>query len=322
MRHATTLLLTCCMFSVSSAQAQYYHIDSEFTFVDTVGGQDPYGGQPRGTLYQSNLFNSIGSHTLNVFRPVINGNDVTMPLLSAANPYKGKRKLMLGWPNANEGTGDLKDKVMLQIGPHYNASSALNDWDPGSPLKEDVLRYTGFALYIPSTATMPIRPNRWLVLYQVYQVDANVRPPFAIYIERNSQTIDTVDLLFVLRDDKSPSSEQQTGNSQNGKESYAVTLDRGTWYEFIIYQKPSQNAGLGRLMVWMAEGNDLPPSSDPTKNAYRVVNYSGTWGYPPDPGESAVFSCQLGPYAAETPYKFNLHFDEIKFGTQYNQVNP
>jgi hypothetical protein len=142
-----------------------------------------------------------------------------------------------------------------------------------------------------------------------------------MHIEKNGQRANEVDLLFVLRDSNNPASPQYTGDTQNCKQSYTVTIQRGKWYSFVIYQKPSASAGVGRIMVYMAEGDNLPLNSSDSSllNSFRIINYYGAWGYA---GTTPEFSCQLGLSAAETGMAARVLFDEIKHGNNYTETRP
>jgi hypothetical protein len=311
-------LLACCALLLVANAARgtlYYHIDCEDTEI---------GPRPNFYLYQYNKAGATDAGTLNLFKAVHTSDyDFDMPSIHTQTAFRGSACLSFGWPAGGNGPGDSADKIMYPVAPHYNFSPGVNTWVDASVLTmEGEHRYTGFALYIPSVADMPIRPNCWTILYQVSQATSlPLRPAFAMHIERNGQRANEVDLLFVIRDSNDPSGPQHTGDTQNCKQSYTVTVQRDKWYSFVIYQKPSVSAGVGRLMVYMAEGDNLPPNSQDSAllNSFRVINYYGAWGYADTTPE---FSCQLGLSSAETGMAARVLFDEIKYGNNYTETRP
>ena len=304
------------LFMQVNAGGLYYHIDNENTVIDA---NDPW------RLYQDNTYNEVGDGGVNVFNTILetHPNDSLRPWTTTSVSYKGDRALVFRWDATSTGVGDVKDKVMYAIGPHYDSMPGVNDWDPDSVLYEDELRYVGFALCIPSTNFMALRNGIWTMLFQSYQVNiGSGRPPFAMHIQRSNQTSSKVDLLFLIRDD-ALDPDQQTGDTENAKESILLPgIKRNVWYEFVIRLKPSIGDSDGNIMVWVAEGDNLPSSSSPDLNDYRVVNYNGTWGYDVSP-EVPTFSQQIGMYSSEADdRRATIYVDEIKYGTTYNLVNP
>jgi hypothetical protein len=293
----------------------YYHIDNEATVVDT---NDPW------RLYQDNTYNMVGDGSTNVFNTILEShpNDSLRPWTTASTYYKGGRSLVFRWNATSNGVDDVKDKVMYAIGPHYDSMPGVNDWDPDSVLYANGLKYVGFALCIPSTNFMALRNGFWTMLFQSYQVNALLRPPFAMHISRSNQTASTVDLLFLIRNDDT-NYVQQTGNTENARESILIpNIKRNTWYEFVIRLKPSLSETNGNVMVWMAEGDNLPSSSSTNLNSYRKVNYNGSWGY--DVGTNTpTFSQQIGLYSSEVNDRpASIYVDEMKYGTTFDLVNP
>lgn len=309
--------LTAFLFMQLHAGGLYYHIDNENTVVDI---NDPW------RLYQDNTYNEVGDGSVNVFNTILetHPNDSLRPWTTTSIAYKGNRSLVFRWNDTSTGSGDVKDKVMYAIGPHYDSMPGVNDWDPSSVLYADGLKYVGFALCIPSTTFMELRNGYWTMLFQSYQVNsAGGRPPFAMHIQRSNQTAQKVDLVFLIRDDNDPASYQQTGDTEHAKESILLpNIKRNIWYEFVIRLKPSLDDSEGSIMVWAAEGDNLPSSASPDLNDYRVVNYNGKWGYDSSP-DMPTFSQQIGLYSSEvSDRRATIWVDEMKYGTTYNLVNP
>jgi hypothetical protein len=313
-----TTLSTLLAFAPAAARATlYYHIDGEDAEI---------GPKPTYYLYQYRRASpgDIGTRTL--FKAVHTSDyDFNAPSICTQTAFRGNACLSFGWPSGSAGPDDNADKIMYPVAPHYNfaPNDSTFSWNPSSVLTmEGEHRYTGFALYIPPVADMPIRSNCWAVLYQVSQITSlPLRPAFAMHIERNGQREDEVDLLFVIRDSNDPAGPQHTGDTQNCKQSYTVTIQRGKWYSFVIYQKPSASASVGRLMVYMAGGDNLPPTSSDSAllNSFRIINYYGAWGYADTTPE---LSCQLGLSAAETDMTARVLFDEIKYTNNYTEARP
>jgi hypothetical protein len=320
MKKTDLLLLFFLLFPFGSSVVEaslYYHLDFEDAEI---------GPAPNHYLYQYRRANpgDIGTRTL--FKAVHTSDyDFNVPSICTQTAFRGNACLSFSWPSGSSVTGDNADKIMYSVAPHYNfaPNDSTFSWNPVSVLTmEGDHRYTGFALYIPPVADMPIRPNCWTILYQVSQVTSlPLRPAFAMHIERNGQRTNEVDLLFVIRDSNDPTSSQHTGDTQNCKQSYTVTIQRGKWYSFVIYQKPSASASAGRLMVYMAGGDNLPLTSSDSAllNSFRIINYYGAWGYA---GTTPEFSCQLGLSAAETGMAAKVLFDEIKYTNNYTEARP
>lgn len=343
-----------------SARAElFYHIDGEAGSTLAIGSRNytatgsitvpDYTTNytlPLYTFTQDNNANGIEQNTVNKFGFVVNPDgDFDDPVIITGTAFRGTGALQFGYPDFKhpDGSGrssppnntnaqglsvDAADKVMIAFAPHYNAFGTEHTWNPNAVQKRDIGRYVGFAVYIPTVETMPVANSRWTILYQAFQLGTEGRPPFAVTIRRGdgAQQANTVQVSLGLRDDDDPESIQQT--SPNDEESTirmeTVTLKRGVWYSFVIYQLPSSTPDIGRLTVWMAEG-ELPPLDSPACNSCRVLDYEGAWGYPRRPDDSDdrdLFSGQLGLYSNEHAAASRVLFDEIKFATTYDEANP
>ncbi|WP_145928815.1 heparin lyase I family protein [Termitidicoccus mucosus] len=335
---------------------------AKYTATGTVAASGYTQGDywlPTFTLTQTNGVNCVEQNTLNKFGFVVNPDgDYDAPVIASGTgaiaPFKGGGYLQFGYPafqhpngsgrssppgnkNAQNQSMDAADKVMIAFAPHYNGFGNQHDWNPAAVQRRDIGRYVGFALYIPAVDTMPVENSRWTILYQAFQLGTGGRPPFAITITRARtgqsapQGANTVEISFGFRDSDDANSPQQTASDDLQSTTYfrTVTLKRGVWYSFVIWQKPSSDPNIGRARAWLAEGG-LPSFSSPKLNDYLVLDFAGKWGYPnpQTPGGATnpdrdLFSGQLGLYSNDIASKpARVLFDEIKFADTYDEANP
>jgi sugar lactone lactonase YvrE len=312
-----TLLCALCVFATSAHAVLYYHIDCE----DTVIGIKNFGSIPRPNVQQNNANNCIGNNTTHAFDCVVDRDwDYNLPRIITDTALKGTHSLEFSWPNA-PATGEwLGDKIVCGITPHYNRFPEIYTFDETSILKMEKGGYVGFAVYMPTVETAPIRNGPWTLIYQAYEMtNGEDPPPFAIYIDRQGHREHEVDLIFVLRDDPA----QRV--SQQGVWEHKTTIKRGVWYSFVFYQKPSIDPSAGRLITYMAEGDSLPASTNPDFNKHMLFDYRGKWGYAvgaDEPELNSQFNCTVGLYGGEYPAPARVLFDELKYATSYDEANP
>ncbi|MDR2673759.1 MAG: hypothetical protein LBC18_02560 [Opitutaceae bacterium] len=317
-----TILCGIMAFSTAAQAMLYYHIDCE----DTTIGIKNFGVVPRPNVKQNNLNNCVGTDTTYTFDCVVDRDlDYNLPRVITDTALKGTRSLEFSWPN-DPGKEWGGDKITCNITPHYNRFPESNDFDASSILKLEKGGYVGFGVYMPTVDTAPIRNGPWTLIYQARQLteeETEARPPsFAVYIDRRGQREHEVDLIFVLRNDPNDPAQME---SQQGAQTYTMTIKRGTWYSFVFYQLPSIHASVGRLTAYVAEGDSLPVSTHPEFDKYRLFDYQGKWGYVTGgdaPESASYFGSTVGLYGGEYRAPARVLFDEMKYATTYDEANP
>jgi hypothetical protein len=319
------IIMACgIMAFLPAAQARlYYHIDCE----DTTIGIKNFGVVPRPNVKQNNLNNCVGTDTTYTFDCVVDRDlDYNPPRVITDTALKGTHSLEFSWDNKVPEGGWSGDKITCNITPHYNRFPESNDFDESSILKLEKGGYVGFGVYMPTVDTAPIRNGPWTLIYQARQLtedETEARPPaFAVYIDRQGHREHEVDLIFVLRNDPNDPAQMQ---SQQGAQTYTMTIKRGTWYSFVFYQLPSIHASAGRLTAYVAEGDSLPVSTHPEFDKYLLFDYQGKWGYVTGedaPESASYFGSTVGLYGGEYRAPARVLFDEMKYATTYDEANP
>jgi sugar lactone lactonase YvrE len=329
----------------------------------TAAGYTQNYSLPTYTLTQTNNTNCVEQNTVSKFGFVMNPDgDYDAPLVISGTdtmitPFRGSGYLQFSYPafrhpdgsgrssppgnkNAQNLSLDAADKVMV-VFAHNKDNFNQPNWNPDAVQKRDIGRYMGFALYIPTVDTMPVDNSRWTILYQAFQLGTGGRPPFAITITKARtgqpapQQADTVEISFGFRDNDDTDTPEGNMQQTSGDDIQSTTcfrtaqLKRGVWYSLVIWQKPSSDPDIGEAKAWLAEGG-LPPSANPMRDKYLVLDFAGKWGYPnpQKPGgpvnpDRDSFSGQLGLYSNDVTYNpARVLFDEIKFADTYDEANP
>lgn len=163
------------------------------------------------------------------------------------------------------------------------------------------MRYTGFMLYLDNNVDGTNANESYEILMQWRQCSGPASPPITLQLEENGSN---VDLLLAVRTDDDPVEGRHNTASYTKK----VSVQRGTWYQITLgaLVKP---AGGGQVKWWV----------DGTLEA----DYSGKVGRSDLVQNMEIkFGLYRGPTYPISKGAETLYFDQIAFGTSYNDVQP
>ncbi|MBV6644511.1 MAG: heparin lyase I family protein [Cyclobacteriaceae bacterium] len=163
------------------------------------------------------------------------------------------------------------------------------------------MRYAGFMLYLDNNVDGTNASESYEILMQWRQCSGPASPPITIQIEEDGSN---VDLLLAVRTDDDPIEGRHNTASYTKK----VSVQKGTWYQITLgaLVKP---AGGGQVKWWI-DGTLEADYSGKVGRSDLVQNMEIKYGLYRGP----TYPISKG---AET-----LYFDQIAYGTSYNDVQP
>lgn len=224
-------------------------------------------------------------------------------LWRSATAYRGTHGLAIGIAReARSSTVSQKSKIEINIARHDDNESLV--------LHSGGERWLGFAIRLDEQYEVP---TRWVLHFQLWQCCAQLQPPLSLQVVPEPPRKDgRIKFVLMLRADKHAASPPTHDNGDKLRFSDGVDyvlLKRGHWYRMIVHLKPDP-VGRGQVDFWI----DGP----------RVVHYEGAFGYTSKAAADVrdTFAAKLGIYRAAQETKQLIYLDSIRWGTDYNSVNP
>lgn len=218
------------------------------------------------------------------------------PWISPSQYYKGTHGIGFEM-NPTSGTapdGQSMDKSNFRIiaGNEADALGFLED------------KYTGFAVKLETNFDLPEKPVQ---LFQWWQ-GSPFSPPLELRVKPNS-----TDYEFVYRNDT-------TGRGPTAaKVLYTGSMTKGQWVSFVVYTRMSTSTDVetGNIKIWV--------NGSLVKDWNGDVGYDASTDYYYKDGyyrSNPKFDIFFGLYRDRQMKHHKAIFDQIKFGTSYNDVDP
>jgi hypothetical protein len=203
--------------------------------------------------------------------------------------------------------------------------------DPAS-IKFGQDRFVGFAIKLDRYEFQPPEDGKWLIVAQWWQGSPH-SPPFEMSIEPdvnpNNPTIRY--RIGVKHDGNTPPSlaEGKYRRVGGGDTLFEGTMVRNRYYTFVFKTNFSYN-GDGRgssIRVWR-DGVALTPLAGMQVNPNNPTEYTGDCGFTPREEDDYYWSVddQFAPkvtlYRPVMNRVQQVYYDEIRYGTSYNEVDP
>ncbi|MBV6644509.1 MAG: heparin lyase I family protein [Cyclobacteriaceae bacterium] len=163
------------------------------------------------------------------------------------------------------------------------------------------MRYAGFMVYLDSNVDGTKADESYEIITQWRQCSGPASPPITIHLEENGSG---VDFLLAIRTDADP----VEGRHNTASFTKKVSVQRNRWYQVTIgaLVKPTG----GGVVKWWIDGN-------------LEVDYAGKVGRT-DLAQSMGLKIGIyrGPTFPTAKGAETVYFDQVGYGTSYNDVQP